>query len=62
MGGLTLAVNHDGDSDTTGSVTGNILGALYGEAALPVQWLDRLEGAEVVRALGSSLIAAATGE
>ncbi|RJU03084.1 ADP-ribosylglycohydrolase family protein [Arthrobacter frigidicola] len=60
--GVVLAVNHDGDSDTTGSVTGNILGALYGEAALPRPWLDRLDGTEVIRAVGSSLIKAATGE
>ncbi len=59
---LALAVNHDGDSDTTGSVTGNLLGALYGEAALPPLWLERLEGTDVVRALASSLVAAATGE
>ena len=59
---LVLAVNHSGDSDTTGSVTGNLLGALYGEEVLPVAWVDRLEGAEVVRAVASSLVAAATGE
>ena len=26
-GGIIAAVNHDGDSDSTGAVTGNILGA-----------------------------------
>ncbi|MHA7262696.1 ADP-ribosylglycohydrolase family protein [Arthrobacter sp. TMN-37] len=59
--GVVLAVNHDGDSDTTGSVTGNILGALYGEDALPGHWLGRLDGSDVIRALGDFLIAA-TGE
>jgi hypothetical protein len=38
-----LAVNHSGDSDSTGSITGNILGAVHGEAALPVTWLQHLE-------------------
>ncbi|GAA1912270.1 ADP-ribosylglycohydrolase family protein [Streptomyces sodiiphilus] len=42
--GLLLAVNHGGDSDSTGSVCGNLLGALHGETALPPGWLAELEG------------------
>ncbi|MEU9791868.1 ADP-ribosylglycohydrolase family protein [Streptomyces sparsogenes] len=42
--GLLLAVNHGGDSDSTGAVCGNILGALHGETALPPAWLAELEG------------------
>ncbi|WP_406000192.1 ADP-ribosylglycohydrolase family protein [Streptomyces sp. NBC_00829] len=42
--GLRLAVNHDGPSDTTGSVTGALLGVLHGETALPPAWLSELEG------------------
>ncbi|WP_062216961.1 ADP-ribosylglycohydrolase family protein [Streptomyces sp. NBRC 109706] len=42
--GLLLAVNHGGDSDSTGSVAGNLLGALHGETALPPAWLAELEG------------------
>ncbi|MEV6104082.1 ADP-ribosylglycohydrolase family protein [Streptomyces sp. NPDC051940] len=42
--GLLLAVNHGGDSDSTGSVCGNLLGALHGETALPPAWLVELEG------------------
>ncbi len=41
--GIILAVNHSGDSDSTGAITGNILGALWGEAAIPATWLDQLE-------------------
>ena len=33
--GITAAVNHDGDSDSTGAVTGNILGAALGFEAIP---------------------------
>ncbi len=40
---VLLAVNHSGDSDSTGAITGNILGALNGIDALPSYWLDRLE-------------------
>ncbi|MCM2393359.1 ADP-ribosylglycohydrolase family protein [Streptomyces albipurpureus] len=42
--GLRLAVNHDGPSEVTGSVTGALLGALHGETALPPAWLSELEG------------------
>ncbi|NJQ08038.1 ADP-ribosylglycohydrolase family protein [Streptomyces lonarensis] len=42
--GLLLAVNHGGDSDSTGSICGNLLGALHGETALPPELLPELEG------------------
>lgn len=41
---LLLAVNHSGDSDSTGAICGNILGARYGDLALPGEWLVHLEG------------------
>jgi ADP-ribosylglycohydrolase len=41
---LLLAVNHSGDSDSTGSVCGNLLGAWHGETALPADWVAELEG------------------
>jgi len=31
---VIAAVNHDGDSDSTGSITGNIMGAIYGYEAI----------------------------
>ncbi len=46
--GLVLAVNHGGDSDSTGAMTGNILGTLLGEWAIPAAWLDALEGRETI--------------
>ncbi|KRV50030.1 ADP-ribosylglycohydrolase [Wenjunlia vitaminophila] len=42
--GLLLAVNHSGDSDSTGSVCGNLLGVQHGETALPPGWVAELEG------------------
>ncbi|GAA1500817.1 ADP-ribosylglycohydrolase family protein [Kitasatospora kazusensis] len=42
--GLLLAVNHSGDSDSTGSICGQLLGALHGETALPPVLLAELEG------------------
>ncbi|MDN3483426.1 ADP-ribosylglycohydrolase family protein, partial [Arthrobacter sp. APC 3897] len=57
---LALAVNHDGDSDSTGSVAGNILGTLYGTEALPDQWLAALEGRSVVEEMARQFTAATT--
>jgi ADP-ribosylglycohydrolase len=42
--GLLLAVNHGGDSDSTGSICGNLLGVMHGETALPPNWVAELEG------------------
>lgn len=53
---VALAVNHSGDSDSTGSIAGNILGAFYGEAALPDEWLDALEAPDVIRGMADRLI------
>jgi ADP-ribosylglycohydrolase len=41
---LLLAVNHSGDSDSTGSICGNLTGAWHGREALPDDWLRTLEG------------------
>ncbi|WP_184616337.1 ADP-ribosylglycohydrolase family protein [Sphaerisporangium krabiense] len=54
---LLLAVNHSGDSDSTGAICGNILGALHGEAALPRRWVSRLEGRDTITALADDLTA-----
>ena len=40
---LMVSVNHSGDSDSTGAVTGNILGALIGYTNIPRQWKRGLE-------------------
>lgn len=40
---LRASVNHSGDSDSTGAVTGNILGAYLGEAAIGEMWKAHLE-------------------
>jgi ADP-ribosyl-[dinitrogen reductase] hydrolase len=40
--GALLAVNLGDDADTTGAVYGQIAGAIYGEAAIPRDWLAKL--------------------
>ena len=53
--GVILAVNHDGDSDSTGSITGNLLGTLYGVDAIPHQWLAPLELRDVITEIAEDL-------
>jgi ADP-ribosylglycohydrolase len=54
--GLRLAVNHSGDSDTTGAICGNLLGARHGLSAIPEEWLRNLELREVIQALAEDLV------
>ena len=41
-------MNIDGDSDSTGSMTGNLLGARHGVEAIPARWLRSLELRDVI--------------
>lgn len=49
MRALIRSVNHDGDSDITGAIAGNILGAGFGSSWIPAKWLKALELADVIR-------------
>jgi len=42
---VLAAVHLGGDTDTIGAVTGQLAGALYGIAAIPARWVERLEAA-----------------
>ncbi|MBC2703524.1 ADP-ribosylglycohydrolase family protein [Desulfobacula sp.] len=53
--GVLLSVNHSGDSDSTGSITGNILGALYGIDIFPENWLSELELKELIEEVADDL-------
>lgn len=53
--GVTAAVNHRGDSDSTGAVTGNILGALIGYEAIEEKWKGSLELADVILEMADDL-------
>ena len=48
---LRAAVNHRGDSDSTGAIAGNILGAYLGLEAIPKDWLEDLEQTDVMEKL-----------
>lgn len=40
--GVLEAVNIQGDRDSVGAITGNLLGAINGMSAIPVKWQDNL--------------------
>ena len=54
--GLCFAVNHGGDSDSTGAIAGNLLGASLGLGAIPLPWLEALEARDEIRTLAHDLI------
>ena len=45
---IICAVNHDGDSDSTGSIAGNIIGASLGYESLPQYYVDNLELKDII--------------
>lgn len=52
---IVTSVNHNGDSDSTGAVTGNIMGAYLGMSAIPPQYLENLELKNVILELSDDL-------
>jgi ADP-ribosylglycohydrolase len=53
--GVRMAVNHSGDSDSTGAICGAILGTELGREAIPERWLADLELRDVVEQLAADL-------
>ncbi len=53
--GVIAAVNHSGDSDSTGAVTGNILGAWLGCGAIEDKWKRGLELRDVILEMADDL-------
>jgi ADP-ribosylglycohydrolase len=49
------AINHSGDSDSTGSITGAILGTLLGVDAIPKKWVRGVENAEKIQKIAEGL-------
>lgn len=59
--GVLTAVNHGGDSDSTGAVAGNIIGALYGSEVIPGIWLKQLELRDIIEEIAEDLYNCAVG-
>lgn len=53
--GIVAAVNHNGDSDSTGAVCGNILGARLGFSGIPAKYTERLELLDVIEGFADDL-------
>jgi ADP-ribosylglycohydrolase len=52
---VLLAVNHSGDSDSTGAIAGNLWGVMRGIDAIPATWLERLELRDEITAIADDL-------
>lgn len=51
---VSFAVNHDGDSDSTGSIAGQLWGAENGMRSMPHRWIERIDVfAEIVHLIGA---------
>lgn len=53
--GVILGANHSGDSDSTASIAGQLLGAAIGLGAIPPRWRERLELATEIERVASDL-------
>lgn len=59
---LVAAVNHNGDSDSTGAVTGNIMGTVVGYDAIPRKFKAGLELREVILQVADDLYEGRVGK
>ncbi|MBX6390955.1 MAG: ADP-ribosylglycohydrolase family protein, partial [Frankia sp.] len=59
---LLAAVNHSGDSDSTGAICGNLIGAAVGEPGLPEDWVGEVEGHDVIRQVADDIVREVTGD
>lgn len=55
---LICAVNHGGDSDSTGSVAGNIIGAMLGYDALPDKFVSKVQFKDLLLGMADKLTGA----
>lgn len=53
--GIIASVNHSGDSDSTGSITGNILGLINGIEQIPEKWILKLKNNDIVKEIANDL-------
>lgn len=52
---IRVAVNHDGDSDSTGAICGNIMGAMLGYAGIGSEWTKQLELHDLIMEVAKDL-------
>jgi hypothetical protein len=59
---IIAAVNHSGDSDSIGAITGYIVGAAYGAALLQATWAQQVELRDVIEALATDFAGLLEGD
>lgn len=59
---IITAVNHDGDSDSTGSMTGQIIGAYLGYKKIPAKWTRAIEAKKSITKIAKETAAEAKSE
>jgi len=52
---MLAAVNHSGDSDSTGSIAGSILGTLLGIESIPEKWVQNVEDSNKIRKIADDM-------
>ena len=52
---IICAVNHDGDSDSTGAIAGNIMGVYLGYNSIPKYYIDNLELKDLIYEIAEDL-------
>ena len=52
---MSISVSHDGDSDSTGAISGNLWGALYGVTSIDQQLVQQLELSETIAEIAKDL-------
>ena len=52
---VVCAINHDGDSDSTGAIAGNIIGVYLGYAAIPDEYKNNIELKNIILELADDL-------
>lgn len=57
---IIAAVNHDGDSDSTGAICGNIMGAIVGLNGIPNHFIEHLELKDLIIDIADDLLEGCT--
>jgi ADP-ribosylglycohydrolase len=58
---VVLGANHGGDSDSTAAIAGSLAGIIYGEGAIPPDWLGTLELRDAISQVAEDLHRATHG-
>ena len=59
---LLASINHDGDTDSTGSICGNLIGAMVGINSVPKRWIDDAAQSDLIRQVGADCVAFLDGD